>query len=194
MGYSEFLKALYPSSHNVDGEVYSVILGAIGFALDQYDPNKINLASEFSVTASSGDALGMNGLDWGVTKKIGESDDSFKQRTLSLLPLYSNGPKVDCIKTIVSIFTGVVPIVFEYGPGAFVMGESAIDGAGFCSEGDVFTFEIHIQNPNNVSYNHQDLENAVQKAKLARSTAIIFHNGTDTSPAAEQSNSMITVM
>jgi hypothetical protein len=194
LGYANFLKSLFPDSHDVNGEIYSVILGAIGNAIDQYDPNQINLKSEFSVTTSTGDALIRNAQDWGVNKRNNESDSPFKSRILSILPLYANGPKVDGIKAVATPFTGMQPVIFEYGPEAFVIGESTLGDAGFCSSGDVFTFELHVQNPNSVSYNHLDLENAVQKAKLARSTAIIFHNGIDTSTSAEQSNAIVTIV
>lgn len=194
MGYAHFLKSLYPTSHDVNGEVYSVILGAIGYALDQFDPNQINLKSEFSVTASSGNALDSNGQDWDTLRRNGESDTSYRSRILSLLPLYANGPSVPGITAVGTPFTGAQPGIFEYGPDGFVMGESTISDAGFCDSDDVFTFEFHVQNPNNVSYNHLDLENAVRKAKLARSTAIVFHNGVDTSTSAEQSNAIVTIV
>lgn len=208
MGYADFLKSLYPSSHNVEGEVYSAILGAIGYALDQYDPTRIiysdaipgvivtvqnNLASEFSVTTATGTALDLHGFDWGVIRRSGETDNDYRSRILSMLPLYVNGPTVPGIEAIVRPFTGEVPIIFEYGPSAFTMGESAIGDAGFSTSTDVFTFEIHVQNPNNLSYDHLDMESAVSKAKLARSTAIIYHNGTDTSVAAESTTAVITI-
>lgn len=193
MGYADFLKSLYPSSHNVDGEVYSVILGAIGYAIDQYDPVQIGLASEFSVTASNGSALDKNGQDWSEPRRNGETDTAYQQRILSMLPLYVNGPTVPGIEAVVQPFTGKVPIIFEYGPSAFTMGESAIGEAGFSTSTDVFTFEIHVQNPNNLAYDHIDMENAISKAKLARSTAIIYHNGTDTSATAENATAVVTI-
>jgi len=194
LGYANFLKSLFPDSHDVNGEIYSIILGAIGNAIDQYDPNQINLKSEFSVTTSVGDALVRNAQDWGVNKRNNEDDNSFRNRILSILPLFANGPRVNGIKAVATPFTSTPPIIFEYGPEGFVMGESTVSDAGFCSSGDVFTFELHVQNPNNVSYNHLDLENAVRKAKLARSTAIIFHNGVDTSTAAEQAIATIAII
>lgn len=194
MGYANFLKSLFPDSHDVNGEIYSVILGAIGNAIDQYDPNQIKLVSEFSVTTATGDALIRNSQDWGVNKRNGESETSFRNRILSVLPLYANGPRPDGIKAVATPFTGTAPIIFEYGPEGFIMGESTIGDGGFSISSDVFTFELHVQNPNNVSYNHLDLESAVRKAKLARSTAIVFHTGIDTSTAAEQSNAIITIV
>jgi hypothetical protein len=194
LGYADFLKSLYPTSHDVNGEVYSVILGAIGNAIDQFDPNRINLKSEFSVTTAIGNALDSNGQDWSTPRRNGESDSSYRSRVLSLLPLYSHGPSVPGVSAVATPFTGAQPVIFEYGPEGFVMGESTIDDAGFTTETDVFTFELHVQNPNNLSYNHLDLENAVRKAKLARSTAIIFHNGIDTSTSVEQSNAIVTIV
>ena len=193
MGYATFLKSLYPSSHNVDGEIYSVILGAIGYALDQYDPVQIGLAAQFSVTASGGAALDQNGADWGIPRRNSEVDATYQQRILSMLPLYVNGPTVPGIEAVVQPFTGTAPVIFEYGPSSFTMGESAIGDAGFSTSTDVFSFEIHIQNPSNLSYNHMDMENAVSKAKLARSTAIIYHNGTDTSATAESATAVVTI-
>ena len=193
MGYSTFLQSLFPSSHNVDGEIYSVLLGAIGYALDQYDPIQIGLAAQFSVTASSGAALDQNGTDWGAPRRNEETDSAYRQRILSMLPLYVNGPTVSGIEAVVQPFTGTIPIVFEYGPSSFTMGESAIGDAGFSTSTDVFTFEIHVQNPGNVAYNHLDLESAVSKAKLARSTAIIYHNGNDSSALAESATATVTI-
>ena len=194
MAYADFLKSLFPDSHDINAEIYNAVLGAIGSVIDQYDPNQINLKSEFSVTTAAGSALDTNGVDWGQTRRNNESDASFRSRILSILPLYAHGAIVSGIEAVVIPFTGASPIVFEYGPESFVMGESTIDDAGFSTETDVFTFELHVQNPNNVSYNHLDLENAVRKAKLARSTAIVYHNGTDTSTLNEQSNAIINII
>ncbi len=209
MGYADFLKSLFPDSHDVEAEVYDVVLGAIGYALDQYDPyyqfysaaipGVIDvvtnpLSAEFSMTTATGAALDGHGQDLEAPRRNGEDDGSYRQRLLSIIPAYVNGPTVSSVQQVVQQFTGYAPTIFEYGPGAFVIGESAISEAGFSTATDLFAFEVHVQNPGGLSYNHLDLENAVQKAKMARSSAIIYHNGTDTSTAAQASDAVITVI
>lgn len=193
MGFSDFLKNLIPSPYNTHGEVFSVLLGAVGQALDQYNPTAIGLKAEFSITTASGSALDSNGADWEELRRPGESDAVYKQRILSILPLYLNGPSVPGIAATIKPFTGSNPTIFEYGPNAFTIGESAIGEAGFSTGTDAFTFEIHIVNPNNVSYDHLDMENAIRTAKLARSSAIVYHSGPDLSPLAEATNAVVTI-
>ncbi|MHB1651677.1 MAG: hypothetical protein ACYCVD_04260 [Desulfitobacteriaceae bacterium] len=194
MGYADFLKNLIPPSYNPGGEVFQVFLGAVGVALDQYAPSQITLKNEFSATKATGAALDTQGADWGVARRSGESDASYRSRILSILPLYVNGPTVDGISAVVKPFTGTAPVIFEYGPAAFIMGESTIGDAGFSTAADLFTFEIQVQNPLALAYNHIDMENAVRNTKMARSTAIIYHNGTDTSVAVETSTAIITII
>ena len=188
MSYAEFIKKLFPNSYNVNGEVFSVVLGAVGYALDQYDPNKINLSSEFNISTATGNALDDHGSDWGFPRRADEDDNAYKNRILAMLPLYVQGPTTQGIKATANPFTGVEPIIFEYGPDAFVMGDSPIGESGFCNSEDIYTFELHVQNPNNVPYNYTDLEYAIQRAKLARSTAVIYHNGPNTSTISELSD------
>lgn len=175
MSYKNFIKAQFPPSYKLDGDVFNVLVGAIGKAIDIFDPIQINLVSEFSVTASSGSALILNGQDWGVEKRNGEIDTAYKNRVLSMLPLYANGPTIPGMKTAIKPFTGYNPTIFEYGPSSFIMGESTIGDVGFSSIDDAFAFEVQVNNPDNLVYSYSDLKNAVDKAKLARSTAII-HN------------------
>lgn len=193
MGFSSFLKNLIPFSHNTSGEIYGVLLGAVGQALDQYNPTAIGLKAEFSITMASGSSLDLNGADWKELRRPGESDSTYKQRVLSILPLYTNGPSVLGITATIKPFTGNNPTIFEYGPNAFTIGESTIGDAGFSAGTDAFIFEIHIVNPNNISYDHLDMENAIKTAKMARSSAIVYHCGTDLSPLGEAIDAVVTL-
>jgi hypothetical protein len=194
VGYANVLKSLYPNSHSVNAQVYSAILGAIGASIDQYDPVQIGLAQQFSITTATNSSLDSGGKDWGLTRRLGESDNTFRQRILSLLPLYSNGPTVPGITAAVATFTGANPTIFEYGPGAFRWADSAWSEAGFSNTAGLFTYEIHVANPNNVTYNHSDMETIIQICQMARSTAILYHNGTDTSPLGEASNAVVNIV
>jgi len=195
MGYKDFIYNIIPPSYNTDGEVFQALMGAIGSALDKYDPEIIGLQAEFSVTKATAYSLNKQGADWGRFRKANESDTAFRQRVLSLLPLYVNGPSNPGIRAVINPFTGADPIIFEYGPGAFTMDESAIGEAGFSAGiSDTFTFELFVQNPDGLSYDHQDMENAIEGIKMARSSAIIYHNGVDTSPLGEQPNETVTIV
>ncbi|GIM47047.1 hypothetical protein DNHGIG_25960 [Collibacillus ludicampi] len=152
------------------------LFGAVGAQLDAVDPAQTNLASQFAVSTATGDALDKHGKDWGVPRRYGESDDAYRARILAVLPIYTNGPTVQAISTIVQNFTGVPPIIIEYGPDGFTMGVSPMGQFVFSDE-DPFTFQIQVQNPNNVPYKRADLEAAVNQAKPARSTAIFVHQG-----------------
>ena len=194
MGYAAFLSSLFPSSHDTSAEVYSAMLGAVGYALDQYDPVANELASEFSATAAEGPALDRNGQDWGVYRRPGESDDSYQLRILSAVAIYTYGSSVPGMKAVVGAFTGTPPIILEQGPQAFRFSISAMGSAAFMPPGAPFTFEAYVQNPGGVAYNHLDMEDAVSAAKPARSTAIIYHNGTDASPASETATAIVTII
>lgn len=193
LGYRDFLKQLFPNSHNVEGEVYTALLGAVGFALDNLDPVQNNLSTAFCITTAVGTDLDLHGNDWGIVRRYQESDDSFRQRLLSLLPIYTKGPTLSGIKTVLSAFTGAEPDIFEYGPSLFIMGESAIAEAGFGTAADIFTFEVSINNPNGVSYNHRDMETTLKNSKLSRSTCILHHNGKDTSTLDQSPTAVITI-
>jgi hypothetical protein len=148
------------------------ILSGIGAALDSVDPAQINLAEQFSVSTATGSALDKHGQDWGVPRRYGESDDSYRARILAQLPRYASGPTVANIKAVVRAFTQADPDIFELGPQGFTMGVSAMGEFGFAPSGDAFTFIVTVHNPYNIQFNHADLENAVNNAKPARSTAI----------------------
>ncbi|EPZ47623.1 hypothetical protein [Alicyclobacillus acidoterrestris] len=154
------------------------ILGGVGAALDNVDPAQINLANNIgSVTSATGEYLDLQGKDWGIPRRYKESDDSYRARILAELPTYASGPTVDNIKSVVRAFTGVDPDIFEYGPDGFTMGVSIMGQFGFAPSGEAFSFLVTVHNPNNVSYNQQDLINAVNNAKPARSTANFIFDG-----------------
>lgn len=209
MGYTEFLKNLFPDSHDINGQVYSAMLGAVGYLLDQYDPYRETesrtipgvpehsqnyLSKEFSVSTATGEALDRHGQDWGVFRNIGESDTAYRARILAFPPLYALGPTVAGTKAVVKPFTGEEPEIVEYGLCSFVIGETSVSEAGFCPEVDLFAFEVWVKNSRDLAYNHQDLENAVKKAKLARSRAIICHQGVDLSVVNEVSDARVTII
>ncbi|NRD80276.1 DUF2313 domain-containing protein [Bacillus sp. BRMEA1] len=151
------------------------LLGSIGSQLDQVDPAQTNLEQQFSVSTATGSALDSHGKDWGLTRKASESDDDYRTRLLAQVPIYTNGPTIAAIKQIVRNFTGVDPIILEYGPDSFTMGVSPM-GSFVFGDQDPFTFQIQVQNPNGMYYDETDLENAVNFAKPARSTATFIHN------------------
>lgn len=193
MGYAEFLKSLYPDSHNVVGPVYTALLGAIGAALDQYDPYQIGLAHEFSVSTATGTALDSCGLDWGVTRHSGESDSAYRIRILAMLPIYANGASDYGISAVVTVFTGHAPTLIDCSNEGWVWTESAWLDDAF-SGLESFTLFIFVANPDGVAYNHYDMEYAVRRGVPARSKAILWHNGVDTSPLAEAANAIVTIV
>lgn len=154
------------------------VIGAIGERLDDVDPDQIGLVSQFSVTNATGKALDNNGKDFGVIRRPNETDASYRTRILSVIPIYIQGPTVNAIQQVVKNFTGFAPDIIEYGPDSFMMGVSPMGSFIFDSANDdPFTFQVQVQNPNNVSYVRKDLENAVNAAKPARSTATFVHQG-----------------
>ena len=191
-GFKDFLVRFFPAPYDTGGEVMSALLGAIGAAMDAYDPIATTLAAQFSISTASGDALNILGLDWDTPRRAGEDDDDYRKRLLSQLPIFLLCPAVSGVQAALSPFTGVEPIIYEYCENAFIMSETEVGAGAFtgsqlfqdgalASEADEFTFEAHIQNPDNEPYNHADAEQTVKRAKPSRSTGIIFHNGIDTS-------------
>ena len=152
------------------------ILGGVGVALDTVDPGQIGLADQFSVTSATGAALDQHGADWGISRRYNESDTSYRLRILSVLPTYASGPTVTNIKAVIKPFAGINPDIFEYGPSGFTMGVSTMGQFGFSHANDAFTFKVTVSNPNNIAYNQQDLIDAVNRAKPARSTAVFAFN------------------
>jgi hypothetical protein len=150
--------------------LYQLLTG-VGVALDSVDPAQIGLAEQFAVSTSSGTYLDKHGADWGVYRRVGESDDSYRQRILAQLPRYASGPTVESMKAIVRAFTGVDPDIFEYGPDSFTMGVSTMGTFGFSSSDAAFNFLVTVYNPNDVKFDPNDLVSAINAAKPARSNA-----------------------
>lgn len=98
--------------------LYQIVQGA-GTALDQVDPGQINLAAQFSVTKATGAGLDRNGADWELPRRAGESDDSYRARILSQLPIYAQGPIPNALVNAVTPFTGVAPGYNERGQTIF---------------------------------------------------------------------------
>jgi hypothetical protein len=153
----------------------SQLMGAVGDQLDKVDPSQSNLEQQFSVSTATGDALDKHGRDWGVPRRSNDSDDDYRKRIQAVIPIYTNGPTVSSIKQLVKNFTGVDPFILEYGPESFTMGVSPMGSFVFSDE-DICTFQVQVQNPDGVIYNETDMENAVNFAKPARSTATFIHS------------------
>lgn len=151
------------------------LIGAIGEQLNKVDPSQTDFDQQFAVSTANGNGLDLNGQDWEIVRKSGESDNDYRKRILAVMPVYTTGPTVTAIKQIVNNFTGVDPIILEYGPESFTMGVSPMGSFVFGDE-DQFTFQVQVQNPNGVPYNHSDLEAAVNFAKPARSKATFIHD------------------
>lgn len=152
----------------------SQMMSAIGQELDAVDPTQTNLAASFAISTATGSALDRHGQDWGVTRRFGETDDVYRTRIQAVVPIYTNGPTVQSISNIVQNFTGTAPIILEYGPDSFTMGVSPM-GEFVFSGHDQFTFQVQVQNPNNMAYKRIDLEDAVNFAKPARSSSLFVH-------------------
>lgn len=150
--------------------VWFQIVSGVGAALDTVDPSQNNLAQQFSVTTATGDGLDRNGADWGIVRRTGEDDDTYRKRILAELPQYLNGPTLANIKSIVRAFTGMDPEIFEYGPDSFTMGASVMGTFGFSSTSETFNFLVTVKDVKD-SFNKQDLIDAINTAKPARSTA-----------------------
>ena len=113
MGYADFLRKLYPDSHNINGPVYSVVLGAIGTVKDQFDPVQVGLAQEFNVTTAYGVALDRCGLDWSVPRRAGEGDEDYRARILAMLLIYANGSTVQGMKRLIATLVGTEPQIID---------------------------------------------------------------------------------
>ena len=196
--YGPFIQSLYPDSHNVYAPVYSALLGAIGSVLDQYDPYQMDgglgLKSEFSVTTAVGAALDRNGADWGVPRASGQSDSAYRATILAALAAYANGASDTGISLAVSQFTGVAPVIYDGSQDGYSPLDSAPADNAMSDLAGIFTLWIWVQNPTTVAYSHLNMETAVHKQLPARSQAIIYHNGTDTSALGEASNAVVTVV
>jgi hypothetical protein len=157
------------------------LMGAIGSQLDAVDPsvddptqNKVALAKQFSMSTATGSALDMHGADWGVPRRFGEDDKTYRARIQAVLPICTNGPTVQAISDIVQNFTGTAPIILEYGPQSFYMGVTPMGEFVFNNESP-FSFQVQVQNPDGHSYKKSDLEDTVNQAKPARATALFVH-------------------
>jgi hypothetical protein len=158
------------------------LLGAIGARLDAVDPAQNNfgdasapttLEQSFAMTTATGADLDRHGKDWNVPRRAGESDKDYRARIQALLPVYTNGPTVAAISSIVKNFTGVAPIILEYGPQSFTMGVTPMGNFVFTDGSQPFTFQVQVQGTN--VYKKADLETAVNTAKPARATALFSH-------------------
>jgi hypothetical protein len=152
------------------------LMGAIGSQLDLVDPAQTNLAGSFALSTATGSDLDRHGDDWGVLRRNSESDTDYRKRIQAVVPIYTNGPTVGAISAIVQNFTGSPPIIIEYGPMSFTMGVSPMGNFVFNNGADKFTFQVQVQNPNGVLYITDDLENAVNSMKPARSLATFVHD------------------
>jgi hypothetical protein len=191
--YRDFLRSLFPDSHDVSAPVYSAVLGAIGSVLDQFDPFQIGLPQEFSVTTATGSALDRHGLDWGVYRHAGESDDAYRSRILAMLPVYANGATNTGISGIVAAFTGAAPQLLDCSSEGWVWTESAWLDSAWADRDSLFTLYVFVNNPNSVDYNHFDMEFVLRRALPARSRIILWHNGTDTSTLGEAADARIVI-
>lgn len=158
------------------------LLGAVGNQLDANDPaqasfgdpnNPTTLAASFAVSTATGAALDAQGKDWNTPRREGEPDTSYRARILAMLPVYTTGPTVGAISTIVQNFTGAAPILIEYGPMSFTMGVTPMGAFVFSNGQNNFTFQVQVQGGG--VYKKSDLEAAVNQAKPARSTATFIH-------------------
>jgi len=191
--WATFIASLYPDSHNVTGPVYTVLIGAIGAALDQLDPAQTHLAREFTVTTSTDTALDRNGIDWGVPRRAGEDDASYRARILSALAVYAEGSSDAGISAAVAAFTGTAPTLIDCSSDGWVMGESSCGDSAMADLAGIFTLFIYVKNPDDVAYSHFDMEAAVRRGLLARARAYLIHNGVDTSVLGEASNATVLI-
>jgi hypothetical protein len=152
------------------------LLGAVGRELDAVDPSQTHLDQQFTMATATGDWLDLHGKDFGISRRENETDANYRKRMQALQPIYTNGPTVQAIHDIVQNFTGVPPVILEFGPQSFIMGATPIGSFVFNNESP-FKFEIQVQNPNGVPYRQADLEAVVDLVKPARSTVFIKHQG-----------------
>ena len=152
-----------------ENSILGQLLGAVGAELDAVDPAQTGLAENFAISKAKGEALDRHGYEWGVPRRIGESDEDYSKRIQAVVPIYTTGPTVSAISKIVENFTGYPPEIVEYGPhslGDFVF-----------SDRSPFEFLVQVRNPLGTRYKRADLEEAVNQAKPARATAIFIHEG-----------------
>lgn len=192
--YAQFMRALYPDSHNVNGQTYWALLGAIGHVLDTLDPYQINLSLEFSVTTATGAALDRNGADWGVVREAGEVDVAYRARILAALPIYEDGASDTGISNVIQPFTGTAPVLYDGSQDGFCWADSAFADDAWSDIAGLFTLWIYVQNPSAVAYSHLAMEQAIQRGLPVRSRVILWHNGTDTSRLAEASTAKVIIL
>ena len=152
------------------------VLGAIGAQLDAVDPAQTGLAGDFTISNAKGEELDRHGVEWGIPRRSGEGDEAYSKRIRAVVPMYTTGPTVSAISKIVETFTEYPPIIVEYGPQSFTMGVTPMGNFVF-SDRSPFEFLVQVRNPENKPYKRADLEEAVNQAKPARSTAIFIHEG-----------------
>jgi hypothetical protein len=111
-----------------------------------------------------------------------------------MLPIYANGASDAGMIATVLPFTGVAPILDDFCTDGWSPSDSACMDSAMSDLAGLFTLQINVQNPNNVSYSHYDMEFAVRRAKPARSQVWLYHNGADTSTLNEVSNAIITII
>jgi hypothetical protein len=196
--WGPYLQSLYPDSHDVYGPVYSVVLGAIGAALDMVDPaqldNGLGLKSEFSVATATGAALDRQGADWGITRDPGQSDDAYRAAILASLAIYANGASDVGIALAVKQFTGVTPLIYDGSQDGWIWGSSSLGNNAWGDLTFIFSIFVYVQNPNFVPYSHLALQTTVRNQLPARSRAIIYHNGIDTSSLNQAANAIVTLI
>ncbi len=180
--WGNFIASLFASRFKTQsGSNLSTIINAVGTTLDGLDPAQTNLASQFSVTGSSGSGLDENGADWGVPRRAGESDASYKARILATLPPYIAGPTVTALSNVVKPFTGVAPLIFAASKFSQLFPLTFPLEFGGNTTQDYYTILLTMQNPNNVIYQRQDAVSAIDTMKRVIATVIVtWEDGTTT--------------
>lgn len=177
-----FITQLFTSRFKTTpGANLRTIINAAGTTFDGLDPAQTKLGNQFSVTGSSGQYLDWNGEDWSVPRRAGESDAAYQARILATLPAYAQGPTVPALVSAVKPFTGVAPLTYaatQYSE-LFPLTFPLVFGGNTTQ--DYYTVLLTMQNPNNVSYQRQDVVNAIDNMKRVIATVIVtWEDGTKT--------------
>lgn len=176
---------MFTSRFNTTGPNLGTILGAAGDTLDGLDPAQTYLGNQFSVTGASGSYLDLNGADWSVPRRAGESDSSYRARILATLPAYVMGPTLTALSNTVRSFTGVAPVLYAATQFSDLFPLSFPLQFGGNITQDYFTIHVYIQNPNRVKYQQQDVVAAVQAVKRVIATVVIHWEGQWTGPTTQ---------
>lgn len=179
------LRTLFTDPYNTGPNTYlGLMLDGTGSVLDTLDPAQSGLVNQWSASTATGAALDANGAEWVLPRNAGESDASYRSRILAVLPAFSAGPTVGALSGAVASIVGTPPTISQRGDNDAVFPLTFSPTITFGPENtlDVFTIDLTVNNPNNVTYSQSAVIAAVRMIKRAIATVLIhWDTGGETS-------------